>query len=391
MDPDERYGTTIFAALNDGEPGPSTVDVMRAVIDGERHHRRVRLVGSAGAAAAVLVVLASAWTVTRPASRPSPPATQAPPSPSLIAKLSCSVQQLRTPNGQGPKAVVSGADPTGHYIVGRTYPGGRPTTVIWKDRQPTQVPMAGSDPDLYDITSTGVAVGSSFLGDKTAAWYYADGKYTRLAGGEAQALAINERRQIVGSVGDKPVLWRTPGDQPRTLALPGPQWTGTAMGIDDDGTIVGAVAPTKDGVRVGALWRPDGTFEQLSAPNAHGGPAGEYVAKSIRDGWVVGWAAFDRGQTRYIGEPLWNLGAGTRRDRDGFAEAVNAHGWFVGGRTLIAGDEEVVLPVPKGFEKQPVLEAYTISDDGSTIAGQAATLNGGVANQPVPVVWTCRR
>jgi hypothetical protein len=390
MDPDERYGTAVFAVL-DGEPGPSTVDVMRAVLEGERHHRRVRLAGSAGAAAAVLLVLASAWTVTRPDQRPEPAPPASPAPPSKPRAVTCAVQQLPTPAGQGPKAVVSGADPSGRYLVGRTYPGGRPTPVIWTDRRPKQVPMTGSDPDLYDVTSTGVAVGSSFVGEKLAAWIYAGGKVTRLAGSDAQALAINERQTVVGSVQDKPVLWRAPGDQPTKLALPGPQWTGMATGIDDDGTIVGSVSSRKDGLRVGALWRPDGTFEQLSVPNAHGGPAEEYVAKTIRDGWVVGWAAFDRGRTRFIGAPLWNVGAGTRKDGDGFAESVNAQGWFVGGRILMAGDEEVVLPVPKGFEQQPEILAYTISDDGTTIAGQAMTMNGGVTDQPVPVIWTCRR
>jgi hypothetical protein len=311
-----------------------------------------------------------------------------PPSP---AKLSCSVRQLGTPAGNGPKAVVTGADPTGRYIVGRSYPGGRPTTVIWRDRQPQSVPMAGSDPELYDITSTGVAVGSSYLGDKTAAWVYADGRYTRLAGTEAQALAINERRQIVGSVRNRPVLWPAPGAQPTNLALPGPQWTGKATGIDEDGTIVGAVSAQPNGLRVGALWRPDGTFEQLSVPNGHGAPPTEYLAVSIRDGWVVGWAAFDRENARFIGAPLWNVGAGTRQDRDGFASSVNARGWYVGSRTLVAGGEQVILPIPPGFTKQPDIEAYTISDDGSTIAGQAATWNGDVRNEPVPVVWTCKR
>ncbi len=392
MNADERYGTAVFRAL-EGEPGPSTVDVMRAIADGERHHRRVWLAGSAGTAAAVAAVLAAAWTVTgSPDRHESPPVAtsrSAPPSPA--AKLSCSVLQLRTPSGQGPKAVVTGADPTGRYIVGRSYPGGRPTTVIWVDRQPQMAPMSGSDPELNDITSTGVAVGTSYLGDKTAAWVYSGGKYTRLAGAEAQARAINERLTIVGSVRNKPVLWRSSGDQPTNLALPGPQWTGEATGIDEDGTIVGAVSPKQDGQRVGALWRPDGTFEQLSVPDAHGGPADEYLANSIRGGWVVGWASFDRGQTRYIGAPLWNVGAGTRKDRDDFAVSVNAHGWFVGGRALVAGDEEVVLPVPPGFERQPDILTYTISDDGSTVAGQAMTLNGDVQNQPVPVVWTCLR
>src|SRR5690349_10348246 len=196
MDPDEQYGTAVFRVLG-GEPGPSTVDVFRAVVEGERHHRRVRLAGSAGAAATVLAVVAAAWTVTGTGrtEQPSPVTVQPPTSSPSEAKkaLACPVRQLATPAGNGPKAGVSGADPTGRYIVGRSYPHGKPTTMIWVDQRPQPAPMPGDDPLLYDITSTGMAVGSSFVGNKTAAWVYTGGKYTRLAGGEAQALAINER------------------------------------------------------------------------------------------------------------------------------------------------------------------------------------------------------
>src|SRR5262249_20322157 len=154
------------------------------------------------------------------------------------------------------KAIVSGADPTGRYIVGRSYPGGKPSTVIWVDGRVQQAPMPGDDPILHDITSTGAAVGVSYVGGKTAAWYYADGTYTRLAGGEAFANSINERRTVAGAVREKPAIWRSPGEQPTMLALPGPEWSGQAMAIDEDGTVVGEVSKN-GGTRTAAAWRPD--------------------------------------------------------------------------------------------------------------------------------------
>lgn len=62
---------------------------------------------------------------------------------------------------------------------------------------------------------------------------------------------------------------------------------------------------------------------------------------------------------------------------------------MVGRSTLIAGDETVQLPAPPGFDQQRDLEASTISDDGTTIAGQAAPMNTGT--RPTAVVWTCMR
>lgn len=385
MDTDERYGEAVFQSM-DGEPGPSTVDIKRAVADGERHHRRVWLAGSAGAAAAVVTVLAVGWTVAGVDPHGGVPAAE---QASGTAKIVCSVRQLGTPPGQGPKAIVSGADPTGRYIVGRSYPGTKPSTVIWVDGQVQRAPMPGDDPTLRDITSTGAAVGVSYVGDKTAAWYYADGKYTRLAGGEAVANGINERRAIAGAVGTKPAIWRSPGEQPTMLALPGPEWSGQARAIDEDGTVVGEVSK-QGGASVAAAWQPDGSFQRLAVPAAHDGAANDFTAKAIRDGWVSGWAAYDRGRLRIITGPRWNLRTGAADSRDGLFEAINAQGWMVENTVLVAGDETVQLPMLPGFQQEPDAHAYTLSDDGTTIAGQMSTPNGGV-NQPVPVVWTCRR
>ncbi|MET7397272.1 hypothetical protein ABZS66_27685 [Dactylosporangium sp. NPDC005572] len=385
---DERYGTTLFRVL-DGEPGPSTVDVRRAVADGERHHRRARLAGATAAAAAVLVVVAASWAVARPARQDPAPVLPAATSeqPPPRKAMACVPEQLTTPAGHGPKAVVSGGDPTGRYLVGRSYPGTGPATVIWVDRQPQLAPMPGEDGTFSDVTSTGVAVGDSFSGERTVAYAYEGGKFTRLAGTDTTASAINEARTIAGSVGDRPALWASPTAQPTMLALPGAGWSGIATGIDEDGTVVGQVAP-KLGQEVAVLWRPDGRLERLPAPDVRGKPANTFIATSIRDGWVTGWAARDEPGVRYIAGPRWNLRDGTVTSLDGLFSTVNRDGWMLGSTTLHAGDQTVELPPPPGFSGRISVHAYTLSDDGRTVAGQVSG-DGDVRTQPVPIVWTC--
>ncbi|MFG2038442.1 hypothetical protein [Dactylosporangium sp. NPDC048998] len=366
---------------------------MRAVADGERHGRRVRAMGVAGAGAAVIVVLAAGWafaglgprvgadnTVT-PAQLAASEKTEKPKS------LACTAQQLTTASGS-PKGVVTGADPTGKYILGRTYPNGKPQAVIWIDRRPVPVPMSGDDQELRDATSTGLAVGTSFPSgdDKPAAWVYAGGKVTRLSGGVAEANAVNERGMIAGVVGNRPAMWRSPNDKPTMLALPGAGWQGRAMGIDEDGTIVGSVSET-GGSGTAALWRPDGTLELVKAAVTGGDVTqnptnGGSRAMSIRGGWVTIWIAG--------GGLLLNAATGAITG-DAVIEAVNRQGWTAGDGRLVAGGETVKLLPPGGETvKRPPggghgVVVSAISDDGVTVAGYVP------GPDAVPVVWTCSR
>jgi hypothetical protein len=128
-------------------------------------------------------------------------------------------------------------------------------------------------------------------------------------------------------------------------------------------------------------------------PTRDGKPVTTFTADTIRNGWVAGWSGQDEGDTRYIGSPRWHLPTGELDmvDPSVLVNAVNRHGWVVGdggGASIVAGDRRVSLPGLGGEVSPGGLIPYTISDDGTTVAGQAS-LSGG-DGEPVAVLWTCR-
>lgn len=394
---DEQDGATLLRPLADGPRTASMVDIARAIADGDRHHRRVRLAGSAGAAATVVAVAVAGWTVVADGpQRTAPPdaAGQSGGPAGRSAGAGCVVQRLPVPAGEGEKGVVSGGDPSGRYILGRTYPDGRPSTVVWQDRQVRKVPMPGEDATLYDATSTGVLVGSSFTThDTTTAWVYRNGAFSKLAGADAQAYAINEREVIVGSVQGRPAMWASPTAQPTMLATPGGGMTGKASGIDEDGTIVGTLAGGEAKTGLGYVWSPDGVARQLPQPTVKGKPAGTYHAGTIRGGWVAGWAAYDepdRGP-RWIGTPRWNLRTGHLDTTDAYLTVLNAQGRLAGPSAVVAPDGSTVpLPLPDGYDASTAsVMTGALSDDGTVVAGYVYGRGGTTSGQPVPIIWRC--
>ncbi|GAA1506685.1 hypothetical protein GCM10009827_020630 [Dactylosporangium maewongense] len=387
----EQDGAALLRPLAGGRPmGPSTVDVARAMADGDRHHRRVRI---AGAGATAVIVAVAGWAAVTDGGADKPAVTGASPNQEpgrSTGPKGCEVQKL----AEG-KAVVSGSDPTGRYIVGRTYESGHPSTVVWEDRQLRKVPMPGDDPTLYDATSKGVLVGTSFTtADTTTAWVYKDGKFSKLAGTDAQAFAINERGVIVGSVQGRAAMWASPDAQPTMLATPAKGMTGKATGIDEDGTVVGALVGGEAKADLGYVWSPAGTVQQLPQPQVNGKPATTYSAKAIRDGWVVGWAGHDdpaRGGGRFIGAPRWNLRTGQFDMADGLMWVVNAQGRIAGEQTIVAPDGTTQkLPLPAGYdEKTAMLTVEALSDDGTVVAGYLSSRGSTMNAEPVAVTWSC--
>jgi len=400
MSSDEEFGSDLLRPLK-REPGSvSTVDVPRAGADGERRQRTMRLAGSGATAVVAALGVAGALLVFQPVDRPgpldtarsasAPPASATPDGPPV--PTACVAAALTLPSGRVAKSIVTGADPTGRFVLGRAYPGGeRLQVIVWDDGRPNAVDVPGSDQSLMDANSVGTAVGYSFVGrdgERTAAWVYRDGKVTQLAGDNAKAHAVNEAGVIVGQVGGLPALWRTPTSQPTMLALPGSGWTGGATGIDDDGTVVGGLETSGSPARAGYFWTPDGIVGRLPEPTLKEGPASEFTVKDVRNGWAIGWAARDAGRVRYIGAPRWNLRTGAV-DTTTFmvlSEAVNRHGWIVGigttGAVLVAGGTTVALP---GGDDLSGTIPYSVSDDGRTVAGQ--TRHG---EEPRATVWRCR-
>lgn len=414
MEPEKNEAADLLRPLEREPRTPPTVDIRKAIADGTRRQRTHRVVGSGAAGLAAVAVLAGGWALFAPdpvpggGTSPDTVAASASGAPAPDGPTACTVRQLEMPAGQPPMSVVTGADPTGRYVVGRSYPTSEstPRILIWEKGEVTAVAMEGNDQALRDINSTGVAVGYSFVGadNEEAAWVYRDGAMSRLAGRHAEALGINENGVIVGSVNGKPALWRTPTSQPTMLATPGPGWVGQATGIDDDGTVVGRLASGEVTPEAAYVWRPDGALEKLPEPTVEGKPATTYAANEIRDGWVSGWARRDEGTVSelsgasrkpgdgvmYIGAPRWNLRTGTMDtpDERGRIEGINRHGWMVGGSrepVLMIDGRTVQLPT-LGHDTDSITSiVYTISDDGRTLAGQAQMAD----SDPAAVLWSC--
>ncbi|BCJ44114.1 hypothetical protein GCM10010168_09270 [Actinoplanes ianthinogenes] len=388
----------------DTEPRtPSTVDVRRAITDG---HRRVRRrTGYAGAAltfvAVTGVTIASGALDHAAPGRPTPgvdtAATKS--APAAPAPTSCTVQQLAAPRN-APKALISGADPEGTYFVGRSYPqAGGYQAVIWHDGAGTEVPLPGDEEEsLTDVTTTGTAVGWSYLHHKKTPFVYDDGRVSQLRGvTDGSAEAINDSGAIVGNDGDHPVFWSSATATARRLPMPAGAQAAMAVDIDEDGTIVGTIDN-----KTPYVWLPDGSHHALRTPDLGGKPA-EGRVFHISGGWVIGvvneaGGGQASGKARAKGEietARWNVGTGEVQvidGLDGMPDAVNAQGWLTGidrhtGAVLHADTSTIELPglAPQGAGTLADI-ANTVSADGKTIGGQSDDANGVIQ----PVVWHCR-
>lgn len=212
---------------------------------------------------------------------PADPASGAIPHPDRSAEPSrpapptgCVIERLPIP-GEHPMSLVTGADPTGRFILGRSYPSraaGAYPVLIWDDGRATRITLPGVDQSLTDVTTTGVAVGAGWDDQGPEPYLVRNGRVTRLpVTGSANARAINEAGQIVGTRdGRQPVLWPAAGSAPVDLPLPGPDWRGEAVDIDEDGTVVGVISTADGRTEQGYLWLPDRTGRVLPGPTVRG-------------------------------------------------------------------------------------------------------------------------
>ncbi|MFG1674428.1 hypothetical protein [Micromonospora sp. NPDC049282] len=436
--PSER---DLLNSLDEGPRSPSRVNIERAIADGRRRRAR-RGIAYTGAAAvtalavAVASVAAGAHWPTQPAATGTAStavanATQPPyvipgtpgwSVPAATPPTRCTLDRLPVPDN-APAAVVSGAEPTGRYLVGRSYPKtGGYQAVIWHDGRADKVMLPGDlEESLQDVNSAGTAVGWSFTGSGEAdtgpvPYVYHDGKVSRLPGvRRGSAYAINNAGAIVGDdSGDAALVWPSATTEPIRLPLPAGASRATARDIDEDGTVVGTMTvggrstPSAAGIAptVPYVWLPDGTHRQLPMPTIDGVQAATASVTSVRNGWAIGVAGRDT-KTLGSGSPggadraaatravRWHIQTGEVRVFDELrfgAEATNAHGWQVGtdrqGRAVFRTDAATVVlpdladPPPGGLSTI----ATTLSDDGRTIAGQSDDSTGKLQ----AIVWRCR-
>jgi hypothetical protein len=416
----EDEARRLLGPLAGDPPGPSRVDIPRAMAEGRRR-RRTRFWATGTAIAALTTTSLAGGTMAVGAlnspgpvpvpdvsfsARPVPiprmsltaPPSAKPSVPPVAGLAGCTVTRL--PTDGVDKAIVSGGDPSGRWLVGRLYPRDFDyPQVIWKDgRIATRFKMSGADGILRDVNRSGQAVGSDFSGDDQRAWIHTDGKLRRLKGGAGHAEAISDAGVIVGGLGEgirsAAARWDSPTTSPVRLKVPAGTTDSTAFDIDDDGTILGEVTSSAirtKGDQTGYLWLPDGTARPMPLPDVDGVRADLFWPESIRNGWVAGRSVIDSPDgSRRFAWFRYRVATGTYErlpDEAGMPDRVAANGWVLGTASeprIYADGGVTKLPrYKKGTEYQ--MASY--SDDGLTAAGHMTGV-GDIENQPL--VWRCR-
>jgi hypothetical protein len=265
----------------------------------------------------------------------------------------CRVSELSPVLGS---AYLAAGDPTGRYVIGYQDAGGKAWFVITDGQvRPldTEALRPYEEVGLAAVNERGDIVGARTLNYSDFhhdAFLYRDGQFTLLpplrAGDATYAGAINANGDVAGySVGGGPqraVVWpaANPGTV-RALTVPGePDAITRAIGIDDDGTVLGYVGGTPG--HANYVWPP------RAAPYELIGPPGstDVTAVAIRNGWVAGSAP-----TSPNGLALrWNLRQNTLKimsDTYSGTLDVNRRGDIAATDAIIHHDGRAV-PLPGG-------------------------------------------
>ncbi|MEU1688946.1 hypothetical protein [Micromonospora sp. NPDC005707] len=413
MRTDDEHVADRLRWLDDEPAGPPRIDLPGAIREARRR-RRNRRVAAAGAAALGVLTMAALPAVLGGDGRAAP-APAASPSPSTPAPTGpwqgvCTATLLPMPGD--PQGAVTGGDPDGRWLVGRRAPQGQSRTdfglLIWEGDRAREVQLPGSLQRLTDVNRAGLAVGSSSAsGRDWRAWAVRDGEVIGLpvvrSGG---ATAVNDAGRIVGYRNlvpgkpwiQRPVVWDSYRSQPVDLPLPGPQWEGTAVDVDSDGTVLAAMSNgSPDGPTRAVVWRPGATRpEVLPLPTVPGGKATRFFPASVAGGWVTGTAERDVTVVPRDGLPRYAVRIDLRTGRAEVLSGVrwvgasNGQGWLAGAVSgdvpgVIIGTRSVKLPVPDGWRGERQGAVTSFSDDGRVLGGKLES-----DDQVRPVRWTCR-
>jgi hypothetical protein len=320
--------------------------------------------------------------------------------PAPAGPTACTISLL--PTGGITKALVTSGDPTGRYLAGRVYPSSGVHTVMWKDGtllKGARIP--GDDADINDITSAGIGVGTAFNGDKAYGYVVNGGSAKKLRGGPADARAVNEAGVIVGAVGQlyqgTPARWASAGADPVKLPMPSGQNLGSAVGVDEDGTIIGDVGTALKGM-TGYLWLPDGTSRAMPLPTVDGRKATSFWPESISNGWVAGRAVFGNADAsqRSFASMRFQVSTGTYEKLPtalGPDAIIAANGWIFGSGPgtptnnplIVSGSHVLKLPM-YGKVRDYIVSSF--SADGRTAAGYSTGLDNSKTDN-LPFRWTC--
>jgi len=417
MTSDEKHFAELLRQLDDGPDRPARVDLATAVREARRRRRNRRTLTASVAGLATLAAVAVPLAVRagQPAEQGPPmpagaPTSASPPPPA--GPTTCTVELLPIPGGYG-KSVVTGGDPTGRYLLGRSYPnnGFSHPVIIWDGDHAQEVRLPGTDQQLVDVSPSGIAVGAAWIGDRQQPYVVRSGRATRLPGVTAgEARAISDDGRIVGARqdGDRrlPVLWSGPDSPAVDLPLPGPTWQGSAVGVDSDGTVVGKVQNGPHGKFRAAVWRSGGKPDLLPLPQVAGDTATDFVPRSFKGGWITGTtlggeggadrkdpAGHGPGQSHAV---RYHLARGeyVPLPAELIVDSGNGQGWVVGSinftdAALVTDAGLVRLPDLDGRTGRYGAIAVSLSDDGRVIGGQLDTKPGGRNAVMRAVRWRC--
>lgn len=397
--------------LDDDSFAPPLVDLTAAMATGRARRRNRRIAGAGASVVAVVAVVAAVpfglGAIHHHSKVPVPVAaasTTAAPTPTPTS-LTCVEQPLPVPDGQLSTSATG--EPSGRYIEGNVYAsaGHLAKAVIWDNGKVSatfSIPGASADAGLVDISSTGVAIGTSYSGGSERSWIYQDAKVSRLAGpAGAGAVAINDQGIVVGTLqppgsGDQtPIVWQTPTSTAKRLPLPSNSVGGQAEDIDADGTIVGTLGLTKNpGADEGVAWLPDGTIRILPLPDIKG--VNGLRIHQIHDGIISAEAEIINENESVFLPVTYDLRTGvyTRLPADTmWMRASNARGWVIGsggrGEAIILWTPGTgAITLKSGYPLNSPLAITSITDDGHTIVGtDTANKNGNGVY--FPVAWSC--
>lgn len=409
---DDEYGALLLRPLA-GEPaGPPAIDVAKAVRDGRRLRRRRWWSGGTALIAVVTATVVGGSLLLSPAEQDDRHVLpNLPPDPPV--PTTCTAALL--PMGGNKSIELTGADPTGRWQAGQDDPMSyRPykrKLLVWHDGKLVYV-SKGADLgiQLTDINSAGVGVGMRDAARDTP-YLYRDGKLTKLKGGEANAIAINDAGMIAGELGainyERPARWASPEAEPEPLALPPGKITfARVLDIAPDGTVVGTI--NNDGY----VWPPDGSIRKLvapprpkdaTAPPSFGpappgvpAPEGAWVGPiGFNFGWLYATVNFSNATSLLY---RLDLASGTWQ-RLGDARFV-AQVATAGIAMTFAQDEPAVWVGPRKLDLpkyEPAVQARIdafvvngVSDDAHVVS---ATAISGIADTSLPfqpIIWNCR-
>jgi len=403
MDIDVTTAADVLAPLRDESPAPPRIDLGQVRGEARRRLRRRRIATASGAVAGVAVVavlvplgVAAARHGATTSHRTNPATTS----------VSCTQSVLRVPDGV-TMAIAHGGDPTGRYLIGRSYPhgtAGQPLPLIWDNGVPHKVPIPGQYPEMTAISSNGIAIGDSSDGTAYSAFIYRDGKLTQLGGAtNVNPMSVNNAGTVVGAraIGPDgaslPVVWRTPTSLATDLPMPGPAWRGVASDVLNDGTIIGLVAPSPTSTAFQLIiWPPIGSFHLVPLPRLAGVTGADaFWIFNVSQGVIVGAVTKTINSEPVFYPVAYDIATGVYTDLTKSHMSVtsgNAEHWLVGqsgtGNAAVAslwtpGTGVIRLPTLAGIRllDQPLY----ISDDGRVLAGQDHDKNGVLH----AVVWQC--